>query len=179
MAVMQFKRLVKTNKLDLYYRLKNDFYSDRSQKLSGAIVDDNLILEVIDNRPIIKKKIKDETGKEILEELSIDLLDHLDDLYFFYREGLTNLKHIDQGYGTIIKKTHLNKVIRDFIEKLRAVDGEPEYYIGVEKLYYLIVNRNSGKSLMCALIERLFIRYCYQKYLKLKKSSKTSCFALL
>ena len=140
-----YLRSKKIEKMDFYFRIKNDLYSDGSKLLSGSIWEGTILMEEENGRPYLKYTVT-ENNVQINNKLSLDLLDNLEDLYLFYDDGLISKRLLYEGFGTVIIKTGDNIVVNEFLNRLRVVDGDEDYYTGLGKLVKVVKEYQKNKK---------------------------------
>ena len=151
-----YLRSKKIEKMDFYFRIKKDFYSDASVLFSESIWQRTILMEEENERPCLKYTVT-ENGVPANRKLSLDLLDNLEDLYLFYNDGLISKKLLYEGFGAIIVKAENTPVVTEFINRLRAVDEEQEYYRGLRNLNKVVVRYKRNKNkLIYKLIYKLY-----------------------
>jgi hypothetical protein len=156
-----YLRSVKMNRMDFYFKIKNDFYSDESKLLSKCIREGTVKSKTENEIPYLtydKINEKDNNKEEV--ELKLDLLDSIEDLYLFYGDGLISKRHLIEGFGETITQTYKNDDIQNFIfvKNKNKVDGD--IYVGLKKLNDVVLKK---PSLMCG-----FFTYLDEKYRKFR-----------
>lgn len=127
----QLKKIGNSSEFDVYFKLKNDFNSFESKVLLRCIIVDSFsIKNDVYNYPTLV----DYTGNELSDEL----LNHIEDLCIIYDRGLLNLSTLIEGYGRIVKNVYENQTIIEYIRVKRLYFSTPSLHSGLEKLYNLI-----------------------------------------
>ena len=133
-----YKRKVEIEEIDLYLKIKSGFLTTESKLLMYSILEDNIqLVEIKKDFKVLTRK--DKKGED--EILQIDLLQRVEDLYFFISKNKISIELIDQGFGSTIIGLYKNKVIQEFIEYVKRDD--PKIYTEFKKLYYLIKEYNN------------------------------------
>jgi len=140
-----YLRSKKIERMDFYFRIKKDFYSEKSVLFSDSVWEHTIFMDEFNGRPYLRYTKQD----GIVETLELDLLDNLEDLNLFYNDGLISMKLLYEGFGTIIVNVGNNNIVEGFINRLREVDGDNEYYTGVSILFKKVekYRRNKDKIL--------------------------------
>lgn len=138
-GVITYIKSKKIERMDFYFRIKKDFYSENCREFSQSIWEKTIFFEMYKGRPRLNYRVR--VNNVIRSKvLSIDLLDTIEDLSFFYKDGLISKKLLYDGFGTVILITRRNHSVKRFIKLLKETDGilGEDYYTGLEKLYEVI-----------------------------------------
>ena len=140
LGFFQYKKQVKNFELDLYLKLKKDFWSEQSKLLSRSIRENNIYLEEKDGIQIlVRHDIDSVSQQKSSKPLSIDLLNHIEDLALFYNNRMISKSSIISGYGSAINAVYECSVIQSFITYVqKRGKGDKQLYSGLESLYRLI-----------------------------------------
>lgn len=135
-----FHRKVKIEQLDLYLKLKSEVLSQNSKLLMFSILEKNI--HIVDNENGLKVLVRHNKGgtSTILE---IDLLQRIDDIYYFYEQGLLTLEDINQGYSSTIIRLWSNQVIKNFVSYVRERENDQEIFAGIRKLFNIVSIKTS------------------------------------
>jgi len=125
-GLRSYLRSVKINKMDFYFRIKDDFDSDESKNFIGSIIDKTIFLKDEVQGPVLKY-----IDNEVVHELGTKLLDSIEDLCIFYKDGFISLKYIVHGFGDVIEKTEKSQIVVDYITQLRKRNHDQQLYTGL------------------------------------------------
>lgn len=129
-STIEKKRGNNRQEIEMYLKLKSDFMSDNSKLLSGSIIDGNIFIKHPQNGIMTLYCIQD--GVE--QELSIDLLDHIEDLYLIYSKDLISKSSIISGFGSTINLLNDCPEIQHFIRYIRERNRDQDLYSGFRQL---------------------------------------------
>lgn len=130
-AILQYRQSVKNSSYGVYHTIKNEIYGEESKVMSKAIRNNNIEYHDNNEKPILR-------FKDNKENINIDLLHNLEDLYLYYEDGLISKKYIMYGFSLLIIKVKENKEVEKFIIALRKKENDPKLYFGIDRLYDLV-----------------------------------------
>jgi hypothetical protein len=163
-AWIQLKKIKQTTEADFYYRIKSDFFTEKS-KLLMALLEYNALI-FIENIKIIDDKenkypyfkvdktkimaINPDMDLEVVPKMySVNdiediLLNQIEDLSILEEKGVLNFEEIVSGYSNYIVIIMENEGIRKYIQYAKNPRSDEisdeENYSGCEDLYTRIKN---------------------------------------
>ncbi|MCU0359458.1 MAG: hypothetical protein MUF75_01875 [Bacteroidia bacterium] len=124
-----FSESAKISRFNVYLKIKESLNNDDSEEMAAACADNSLVIskEPQENTDDAKYFTKLEVRKKLIEPL--------EDLAKFEREGLIQFKDVDYAYGYYILNVGNNEAIVKLINEYRIAHNNSDVYDGFEELY--------------------------------------------
>lgn len=137
----QLKKIVSSNELDVYYKLKRDFNSSKSEKLYNCLKGGEFeVKKDYKGLPYLTEIHNESLSDGFDYSLSDELLNHIEDVCIFYDKGLINKEIMIEGYGTYVIVCFESEKIKDYIQQKREFFKNNNLHTGLEKLYRIVKN---------------------------------------